>query len=76
MSASPPALVKTWSVGRYEVTLTVQRPIAGGITHALVEWSPHQPDDLTVQELEQYRAGRNAAFAELGLLAAVLDSND
>jgi len=73
MSATAPALVRSWQVGRYEVTLTVQSPIPGCITHALVEWSPHQPDDLTVQELEQYRAGRNAAFAELGVPALLVD---
>lgn len=73
MSASAPALVKTWSVGRYTVTFTVQQLVAGGITNALVEWAPHQPTDLTAKELAQYRAGRDAAIAELGLSALVMD---
>lgn len=55
------------------VTLTVQQFIAGAVTHAVVEWSPQQPSGLTAQELAQYRNGRDAALAELGLAALVLD---
>lgn len=72
MSASAPTLTKTWQVGRYTATLTVP-PLAAGVLHAVIDWAPHVPNDLTPAELETYRRGRNAAFAELGLPALVID---
>ena len=64
MSASAPALVKTWSVGRYTVTLTVPQS-AEGLFFGHVEWFPHLPNDLTATEMEAYSRGRDAALAEL-----------
>lgn len=72
MSAESAALVRSWPVGRYTATLTVP-PLASGVLHALIEWAPHIPNDLTTTELEAYRRGRNAALAELGLTALILD---
>lgn len=63
MSASSAALIKTWSVGRYTVTLTVPRS-ADGVFAGNVEWFPHLPNDLTADEMEAYSRGRDAALAE------------
>ena len=64
MSASAPALVKTWSVGRYTVTLTVPQS-DDGVFVGNVEWFPHLPTDLTAEEMEAYSRGRDAALAGL-----------
>lgn len=73
MSAQAPALARSWTVGRYQVTLTVQRPRRGRVAHAHVEWSPSVPKGLTAAEWHEYRAGRDAALAELGLLTQSID---
>jgi len=38
-----------------------------------IEWAPEQPKHLSPDELAQYRVGRNAAIAELGLRAVVVE---
>jgi hypothetical protein len=53
-------------VGRYTVTLTVPKPQAGTVQGMVAEWHPDVPERLTDAELAQYRAGHNAALAELG----------
>lgn len=44
---------------------------------AVIEWAPERPRQLSADELAQYRAGRNAALAELaeltGRTVAVLE---
>lgn len=72
MSASAPALTRSWQVGRYTASLTVP-PLAAGVVHAVIEWTPHTPNDLTADELQAYRRGRDAAFRDLGLAALVVD---
>ncbi|MBT9491491.1 MAG: hypothetical protein IV107_03915 [Paucibacter sp.] len=74
MTAFAAALTRTWKIGRYTATLTVP-PLDGCIVHAVIEWEPHVPNDLTADELQSYRAGCNAAFAELGLLSAIVETN-
>jgi hypothetical protein len=54
------AFVRTWTVGRYTATLTLP-PLAAGVVQAVLEWTPHIPDDLTPDELSAYRQGRDAA---------------
>lgn len=73
MSARAPSLVRTWSVGRYTATLTVP-PLERGVVHAVIEWEPHCPKDLTADEQRAYRYGRDAAFRELGLEALVVEA--
>lgn len=72
MSASAPALTKTWAVGRYTATLTVP-PLNAGLVHAVIDWEPVIPDDLTPDELKAYRRGCVEAFTELGLLPVIVD---
>lgn len=72
MSAQSAALSRTWRVGRYRATLTVP-PVANGVLHACIEWQPHTPSDLTAEELEAYRLGRDRAFRELGLSALIVE---
>lgn len=78
MSASPALLVRSWPVGTWTATLTVGPLEAGRPVHVLIEWDPAQPARLTSDQLQQYRAGRDAALRELseltGLRVAVLDS--
>ena len=62
------AFVRTWPVGRWTATLSVPSAAfaVGQPVHAVVEWSPAIPGrPLTPSELKQYRAGREAAFADL-----------
>jgi len=79
MSAEAAALVRTWSVGSRTVTLTVQRARPGQMLSACIEWAPDEPQRLNAAELAEYRAGRNAALAELaremGIRVAVLEAN-
>ena len=70
MSAQAAALSRTWQVGRYTATLTVP-PLVSGVVHAVIEWEPRVPNDLNVSEVQAYRTGLMAAFAELGLGAVV-----
>lgn len=68
--ASP--LIRTFKVGRYECTLTFPPAKRGSVSAMSAEWSPEHPGRLTPAELEQYRAGRNKALAEL---AAIVGGN-
>lgn len=72
MSAQAAALSRTWKVGSYVATLTVP-PVENGVLHACIEWDPHTPRDLTPDELEAYRLGRDRAFRELGLSALIVE---
>lgn len=74
MSAKAAALVRTWAVGKYTVTLTVPRLRRGGVQSAVFEWAPEQPSQLTGAEAEQYRAGRDEAFRSLGLNVLILEA--
>jgi len=66
MTASGPALVKTWRVGkRYRVTLTIPRLNGGETTAAVCEWEPSMPESLTARELRDYERGRDAAVRQL-----------
>ena len=77
MSAEAACAVRTWSVGRYTCTITLQRPRRGAVLNAAAEWAPEQPSRLSDSELAEYRRGRNQALAEisreLGINAAVVD---
>lgn len=74
MSATAPALTKSWRVGKFTATLSVSQPDPSGHRAALIEWTPHLPANLTKEELTQYRTGRNAAFQALGLSALVIEN--
>lgn len=71
MSASAAALVHTWQVGRYQVTLTVPPLQRGHIVHASVEWAPRLPGRLTTKEITAYQRGLAAALSKLGQPAPV-----
>jgi len=60
-----PALVRCWSVGEYRCTLTIPRFKRGQQVQVSIEWSPRLPGDLTPDELEEYRRGRDKAVCEL-----------
>ena len=77
MSTHPTAF-RSWPVGDYTVTLTIPSRASDAAPAAIsITWDPRMPSRLTDSELNQYRAGRNAAIAELsaamGLRVAVLD---
>lgn len=76
MPAEHTAVTRSWSVGERTVTMTLRRPRAGAAIEACMEWSPTVPSRLSAAEWGEYRAGRDAAFAEgvavLGIKAAVL----
>ena len=65
MAAESAALVRQWRVGAFTATLTMPRPMRGKASAAMIEWQPHAPTQLTDDEFKQYRAGRDAALAEL-----------
>ena len=65
MSAESVAIVKTFKVGKRIVTLTIPRPVTGGVVSMACEWEPTVPERLSAREWRQYRAGRDAALAEL-----------
>ena len=73
MSASAPALVRSWRVGSRTVTLSVSQPDAAGQRAAVIEWAPTQPLKLTRAQLKQYRRGRDAAIEALGLSTLVIE---
>jgi hypothetical protein len=58
------AFTRTWSVGPYSCTMTCPLPIVGALVPTM-EWVPECPQRLTPDEIQQYRDGRNAAFADL-----------
>lgn len=78
MPSEPAIITRTWAVGARSVTFTVPRPKPGHTVHCCCEWSPDELTRLEGQEWLQYRAGRDAAIAdvarELGLNAAVLET--
>ncbi len=65
MSAEAAALVRTWRVGKRKVTMTAPKLRNGEVTMATIEWHPDMPRRLSRREWNQYRAGRDAAFADL-----------
>ena len=75
--AEKAALVRSWRVGRRTVTATMPQPVRGQVRMSVIEWSPNMPRRLSRREWKQYRAGRDAAFAELfaeiGVKGMVLD---
>lgn len=74
MSGEAAALIRSWPVGPWTVTLTAPTPRAGSLNSIAMEWNPGLPDrPLSADELQQYRDGRNAAIRELGLTALVID---
>lgn len=67
------AFIRTWRVGRWTATLSVPAIVPGLDVHAVVQWSPAMPGrPLTASELAQYRAGREAAFADLARLKGLI----
>ena len=77
MSGETAAMMRTWRVGKRTVTATVPQVRTGQVLHAAFEWCPNMPRRLSRREWRQYRAGRDAAFAELfaelGIRGAVLE---
>lgn len=65
MTAEAALLVRTFSVGKRRVTLTIPKPLTGAAVAMVCEWEPTQPRKLSRREWREYRAGRNAAVAEL-----------
>ena len=77
MTAQPYQFLRVWTVGAYRVTLTIPRVQPGQAVGAVLEWAPSIPEHLSVEELQQYRAGRDSALAAaskaLGIRAAVVE---
>ncbi len=77
MPGEAAAMTRTWCVGRWKVTASVPQVRAGQVLHAAMEWSPDVPRKLSRREWREYRAGRDAAFAELfaelGIRGAVIE---
>ena len=77
MSAEAPALTRSFSVGHRTVTVTMPAPRMGKVRYMTIEWVPDPPQRLSKREWRQYRAGRNAAVAELaereGIEAAIIE---
>jgi hypothetical protein len=72
------AITRSWPVGPYMVTLSAPKPKPGQQLAAAIEWAPSLPKSrLTVAEIAQYRAGRDAAIVdiarELGIRVAVVE---
>ena len=65
MSAEAALIVRSFQVGTRVVTLSVPRPKAGSVVAACFEWAPSVPKKLSAAEWVEYRAGRDAAMAEL-----------
>ncbi|MDP9124023.1 MAG: hypothetical protein M3N82_05410 [Pseudomonadota bacterium] len=66
MSAEAAALARTWSVGRWTVTVTLPEVAPGQMRHAVLEWSPAMPTrPLSKSQMRQYRRGRDRALGEL-----------
>ena len=65
MSGEAAALVRTWRVGKRQVTMTAPKLRNGQVAMATIEWQPDMPRRLSRRALKQYRTGRDTAFAEL-----------
>ena len=59
------AMMRSWRVGKRKCTMTVPKTRSGQVAVASIEWSPNLLRRLSRRELRQYRAGRDAAFADL-----------
>ena len=64
-------MVSTFKVGKYTVILTIPRPTIGATISMACEWEPTIPQRLSKREWREYRAGRDAAFAELSKLTGM-----
>lgn len=64
MSAAA-AFSRTWAVGKYRATLSCPRPSPGVTASAVIEWESAIPTRLTPSEVDEYRAGRASALADL-----------
>lgn len=73
------AVSRRWKVGVRTVVLTVPIPKPGAQLSACAEWFPSAPVNLTADEWQQYRAGRDRALsqiaAELGITVVVLEAS-
>ena len=69
MSAEAPALTRSFRVGHRTITVTMPAPRRGKLRYMTFEWAPDPPQRLSKWEWRQYRAGRDAAVAELAKLA-------
>ncbi|MFZ2080163.1 MAG: hypothetical protein WAV38_26650 [Xanthobacteraceae bacterium] len=71
MTDLKPTTTITFKVGKYTCTMSYDE----GATHLRAEWQPHLPPkgSLTAQEFEQYRAGRDALFKQVGGAVLVLE---
>lgn len=65
MTASAALITRAWRVGSRTVTLSVPKPDGARPVCMSVEWAPNLPRKLSAEEWKQYRAGRDAALAEL-----------
>ena len=66
--AEPPALVRSWRVGRRTVTMVAPRLRSGAVQSVAFEWEPSVPMHLSDDEWDAYRRGRDAALAELAVM--------
>jgi hypothetical protein len=66
MSAEAAAFTRSWPVGGRMCHMTLPHPRPGEAIHAAFEWTPTAPRALSADEWCQYRAGRDAALAEVG----------
>ena len=71
MSDETAALTRSFRVGRRTVTVTMPTPRKGEARCMTMEWTPDMPKRLSKREWRRYRAGRDAAVAELAELAGV-----
>ncbi len=78
MSAEAAIFTRTWQVGSRKVTMTLPRLPSGKPGVVAMEWDGSVPKRMGNAEWQQYRAGRDAALAdlarELGLNIAVVDA--
>lgn len=65
MSAEAAILTRSWRVAGRTCTLSVPRPEPGKALSACMEWEPSPPKSMTAEDWRAYRAGRNAALAEV-----------
>jgi hypothetical protein len=70
MTDPKPAAKITFKVGKYTCTMSYEE----GANRLHAEWQPHLPPkgSLSKQELEQYRAGRNALLEQIGKRAVLV----